>query len=114
MTLSKRTGLGLCLSGGGYRASLFHLGSLRRLHELGILQNTATISSVSGGSIISAHLADRMVAHQLATPDFPDWDEQVAAPFRQFVAKDLRTRLVLKHLLLLVSDTKSDLRLEQL
>jgi NTE family protein len=28
----------VCLSGGGFRAALFHLGALRRLHELGILQ----------------------------------------------------------------------------
>jgi len=32
-----RDGLGLCLSGGGYRAALFHLGGLRRLNELGLL-----------------------------------------------------------------------------
>jgi NTE family protein len=32
-----RQGLALCLSGGGFRAVLFHLGALRRLNELGIL-----------------------------------------------------------------------------
>src|SRR6266581_394163 len=34
---ASRRGIGLCLSGGGFRASLFHLGALRRLNELGIL-----------------------------------------------------------------------------
>ena len=52
-----RSGLALCLSGGGFRASLFHLGAVRRLNELGILSKVTTISSVSGGSILSAHLA---------------------------------------------------------
>ena len=43
--------LALCLSGGGFRAALFHLGALRRLNELGILSRVDTIASVSGGSI---------------------------------------------------------------
>lgn len=50
-------GVGLCLSGGGYRAMLFHLGSLCRLNEFGYLQKLARISSVSGGSITAACLA---------------------------------------------------------
>ena len=49
-------GVALCLSGGGYRAMLFHLGSLWRLNELGQLPTLDRISSVSGGSIISAAL----------------------------------------------------------
>ena len=32
-----REGVALCLSGGGYRAALFHLGALQRLHETGWL-----------------------------------------------------------------------------
>ncbi len=46
----------LCLSGGGFRAMLFHLGSLWRLNELGFLPRLDRISSVSGGSITSAVL----------------------------------------------------------
>src|SRR5215210_3805761 len=57
---SRRAGIALCLSGGGFRAALFHLGAVRRLNELGILSRLDTISSVSGGSIISAHLAGRI------------------------------------------------------
>jgi NTE family protein len=49
-------GLALCLSGGGYRAMLFHLGSLWRLNELGQLPRLDRISSVSGGSIVAAAL----------------------------------------------------------
>ncbi len=49
-------GIGLCLSGGGYRAMLFHLGALWRLNELGYLPRLVRISSVSGGSITAGVL----------------------------------------------------------
>ncbi len=42
----------LALSGGGFRASLFHIGVLMKLSEVGLLQKATTISTVSGGSII--------------------------------------------------------------
>jgi NTE family protein len=50
-------GIALALSGGGFRAMLFHAGALLRLHELGILGRVARISSVSGGSIAAGFLA---------------------------------------------------------
>jgi NTE family protein len=50
---------GLCLSGGGSRAMLFHVGALRRLNELGLLSRLDRISSVSGGSIVSGLLGIR-------------------------------------------------------
>src|SRR5918993_272115 len=49
-------GIALCLSGGGYRAMLFHIGSLWRLNELGYLKKLTRISSVSGGSITAGVL----------------------------------------------------------
>jgi len=49
--------IGLCLSGGGFRASLFHVGGLWRLNELGLLSRIDRISSVSGGSITAGILA---------------------------------------------------------
>jgi len=49
-------GIALCLSGGGYRAMLFHLGALCRLNEWGYLPKLARLSSVSGGSITAAVL----------------------------------------------------------
>jgi NTE family protein len=52
-------GMALCLSGGGYRAMLFHLGTLWRLNEAGWLPKLDRISSVSGGSITSAVLGLR-------------------------------------------------------
>ncbi len=48
-----RHGSALCLSGGGYRAALFHLGATRRLDELGILASLRTVSGVSGGSLVA-------------------------------------------------------------
>jgi NTE family protein len=55
-TAPPRDGIALCLSGGGYRAMLFHLGALWRLNELAFLPKLARISSVSGGSITAAML----------------------------------------------------------
>ena len=49
-------GMALCLSGGGYRAMVFHLGCLWRLNELGFLSRLSRISSVSGGSITAGQL----------------------------------------------------------
>src|SRR5437016_7776303 len=50
-------GIALCLSGGGYRAMLFHVGALWRLNELGYLLKLNRVSSVSGGSITAGVLA---------------------------------------------------------
>lgn len=56
-TDTARDGIALCLSGGGYRAMIFHLGALWRLHEIELLSKISLISSVSGGSITAAALA---------------------------------------------------------
>jgi NTE family protein len=47
----------IALSGGGYRAMLFHAGALWRLHETGVLASIGIFSSVSGGSIANGWLA---------------------------------------------------------
>jgi predicted acylesterase/phospholipase RssA len=46
--------VGLALSGGGFRASLFHIGVLARLAELDLLRHIEVLSCVSGGSILGA------------------------------------------------------------
>src|SRR5574341_1819348 len=43
--------IGLSLSGGGFRATVFHLGVLARLAEEDLLEQVAMVSSVSGGSL---------------------------------------------------------------
>lgn len=50
-----RKKIGLALSGGGFRAASFHLGTLAKLHEMGILEKIDIISTVSGGSIVGAY-----------------------------------------------------------
>jgi predicted acylesterase/phospholipase RssA len=46
----------LALSGGGFRATLFHLGVIRYLAEKQKLDEVKAICSVSGGSVLAAHL----------------------------------------------------------
>ena len=95
-----RTGMALCLSGGGYRAALFHLGVLRCLHDMGILQTVDTISSVSGGSILSAYLAKRLFELNITSGiSFADWEAHMSSGFRAFVRNDIRTTPFLTHLL---------------
>ena len=53
MTREKK--IGLALSGGGYRAAAYHIGTMRALHKLGILDEVDVISSVSGGSITATY-----------------------------------------------------------
>lgn len=47
--------VGLAFSGGGFRASLFHIGVLARMAELDLLRHVRVLSTVSGGSIIGAY-----------------------------------------------------------
>ncbi len=52
---SSPNNLGLALSGGGYRAAAFHVGTLKKLDELGILSKVNVLSTISGGSITGAY-----------------------------------------------------------
>lgn len=49
--------IGLALSGGGSRAMAFHLGCLRALHDLELLEKIGVLSTISGGSVIGAYYA---------------------------------------------------------
>jgi NTE family protein len=84
--------LRLALSGGGYRAALFHLGALRRLNELGLLSQINHFSSVSGGSITLALLASRvgkLRAGQVI--DTRKWNAEMSEPLHAFCSKNIRT-----------------------
>ncbi len=91
----RRHGTGLCLSGGGYRAALFHLGAVRRLDELGILGSLRTVSGVSGGSIVANLLSDpglRWPAQRGAAPGRVEgFDELVAEPLLRLTRQNVRT-----------------------
>ncbi|MHC4176590.1 MAG: patatin-like phospholipase family protein [Planctomycetota bacterium] len=93
-------GISLCLSGGGYRAAIYHLGALRWLNQCGVLPRLNRVSCVSGGSIVGAHLAYRF---RKAWPTQPlsddDWETQVVEPFWNVVNHDVRTWPVLVRLL---------------
>ena len=43
--------IGITLSGGGYKASAFHLGTISYLHNLGVETNVKAMSTVSGGTV---------------------------------------------------------------
>ena len=49
--------IGLALSGGGSRAMAFHLGCLRALNDLELLDKVGVLSTISGGSVIGAYYA---------------------------------------------------------
>ena len=48
--------LGLALSGGGFRAALYHVGVVAALAEAGLLGRVEALSAVSGGSVVGYHL----------------------------------------------------------
>lgn len=76
-------GIALCLSGGGYRAMLFHVGALWRLNEWGYLPKLTRISSVSGGSITAATLGlkwNKLAFN--ANGVAPAFDAEVVQPIR--------------------------------
>jgi predicted acylesterase/phospholipase RssA len=56
-TTSGPRAVALCFSGGGLRATFFHLGVVRLLRDADILKSVADVFSVSGGSILAAHMA---------------------------------------------------------
>lgn len=79
--------IALALSGGGLRASFFHLGVLRRLSELGWLQRVSVVSAVSGGSIIAAFAALRWQKMLDAGGDAAAFVRHIAEPFGDTVAQ---------------------------
>ena len=91
--------VGLALSGGGFRASFYHVGVLAALAERDVLRHVEVLSCVSGGSIIGAHYYLALKA-ELERPengsrgiDYVDLVVKVANTFFDGVAKNLRSRL---------------------
>src|SRR5205809_1428603 len=79
----------LCLSGGGFRATLFHLGVVHRLNELGVLAKLSTITSVSGGSILNGVLATRWsrLRFDASAGVYTNVEEEIARPAREFCSR---------------------------
>jgi NTE family protein len=76
--------IALALSGGGFRASVFHLGVLRRVAELGWLSQVDMISTVSGGSILGAFIALRWSEIENSGADV--FDRCIVRPFIDLVS----------------------------
>lgn len=88
--------IGLALSGGGFRATLFGLGSLWRLNEAGLLGQLDRITSVSGGSILAGELAHRWRQLSFANGRASNFQEVIARPVQEFCSHtiDIGTALL--------------------
>jgi predicted acylesterase/phospholipase RssA len=102
--------VGLALSGGGFRASLFHIGVLARLAELDALRHIEFISCVSGGAIVGMYyylevreLLQRKSDNEITQQDYIDIVESMVEKFRLGVQKNVRTRVA--------ADLRSNLRM---
>src|SRR3954470_11229873 len=82
--------IGLALSGGGFRASLYHLGLVRFLRDAGVLPRVSHITSVSGGSVLAAHLALNWDRYTGSPKEF----DSAAAEILAFVQMDVRNRII--------------------
>ncbi|MDE2448258.1 MAG: patatin-like phospholipase family protein [Gammaproteobacteria bacterium] len=101
---ASRSGMGLALSGGGYRASLFGLGSLWRLNELGWLKSLRRVTSVSGGSLTAGVLAARWRELDFdAAGCAVNFPEIIAGRLRQFCSRTLDRKAILCGLIPFVS-----------
>jgi NTE family protein len=91
--------VGLCLSGGGFRASFFALGALRYLAESGGLDRVVAVSAVSGGSIAAAAVADRWTDYEDAGGGLEAFLTTIDEPFRATVTeKSVRRRWIARSL----------------
>lgn len=96
--------LGLCLSGGGFRAALFHIGTLAALAERELLHKVEVLSTVSGGSIIGAYyylkikqlLEGKRPGCPTPTPsEYVEIVKEIERDFLTSVQENIRVRLFL-------------------
>jgi len=94
--------VGLALSGGGFRASLFHIGVLARLAELDMLRHVEVLSCVSGGSIVGAfyYLELRKKLQEkddkLDRSDYIEIVENLERKFLAGIQKNIRLRMLME------------------
>lgn len=99
--LSAFTGkIGLGLSGGGFRAAFFHIGTLARLAELDVLRQIEVLSCVSGGSIIGAHyclevkkLLEEKKDDEITKADYIEIVRRIERKFLEGVQCNIRVRV---------------------
>jgi predicted acylesterase/phospholipase RssA len=96
----ERGKVGLALSGGGFRASLYHIGVLAKLAELDLLRHVEYLSCVSGGSIVGAHfylevrkLLQEKTDKDIKRDDYIQIVHKLANDFYAGVKTNIRTRI---------------------
>ncbi|MEO5341372.1 MAG: patatin-like phospholipase family protein [Magnetococcus sp. MYC-9] len=87
--------VGLALSGGGFRAALYHIGTLACLADRDLLRWVEVLSCVSGGSIVGAlyylELRNRLERQPgLSREDYVDMVEQVRQNLSKLLEGNLR------------------------
>jgi predicted acylesterase/phospholipase RssA len=90
--------VGLALSGGGFRASFYHLGVLACLAERDVLRDVEVLSCVSGGSIVGAcywlMLRQRMLADEpMKQKTYVDLVHDLIVHFQTTVQKNIRAQV---------------------
>lgn len=93
--------IGLALSGGGFRAALYHIGVLARLAEIDVLRKVEVLSCVSGGSIVGAHyylevrrLLREKDDSEITREDYINIVERIEKDFLDGVKTNIRTRVI--------------------
>lgn len=100
----KEKRIALALSGGGFRASFFHIGVLSELARSGLLKHVTAISTVSGGSIIGAYYYLELQRHRnrlnrdLVDQDYIEIIENISIDFFKKVNRNLRNKFFFHHL----------------
>jgi len=91
--------LGLALSGGGFRAALYHIGVLAQLADRGLLKHIEVISTVSGGSIIGAmyylhvkQLLETKENEEITEEDYIEIVRRMEERFRKVIQSNLFAR----------------------
>ncbi|MBF4516995.1 patatin-like phospholipase family protein [Flavobacterium sp. ANB] len=98
---SKKEGkVGIGLSGGGFRAALFHIGVLAGLAEKDMLKDIEVMSCVSGGSIIGVYyylklknLLETKDDEQITKCDYVTIIKEIEIEFQAAVEKNLRVQV---------------------
>ena len=89
-SIGQSPGIGLCLSGGGFRATFFHLELIRFLSRFGLLKHVTQIASVSGGSVLAAHLVLNWARYTASDDEFAAAEKELV----DFGRRDVRGRIV--------------------
>jgi predicted acylesterase/phospholipase RssA len=92
-TLSSAEPIDLLLSGGGFRASIFHLGVLRYFAETGQIDKIRRVYSVSGGSVLAGFFA----LNWESLRSLGDFD-LAASELVRYVQSDVRGRIIRRYL----------------